>query len=182
MKIKAFRTYAGAVGTDIATAIVRPEEGVFHCKQLAFFSDAIGTFKVHIGSVSDLVNAAVAASTTCVINTNSAGDVKGYTPTTSDGIIIESDSGGYLFRQISAVASVSSATVSLTLDAAVTCSANDTFWIVKAADILSRTTTADERVTELRDSFSSNHRAPVAVEVSATGVNELSLSGMVYTI
>lgn len=164
---------SGTAGT--VYAYVGPVTGRAVCDSLAYDCDAAGTLKFYLARQKTTANAACSASATLVIDTDAAGKVGGAVLTTSDYVLIEDSSGtGWQLRSISAVAAVSSSTVSLTLGATATCAASDGIWIVRAANILS-IVTADETQNKLEDLFSSFPGFPVCVALTgSTGSKTVS--------
>jgi len=164
-----------ATGSGSATAIIGAAGGLIHCTNLSLFSDAVGTLKFYLASQRTTANAAVAASATLVIDTDTLGYVGGAVLTTNDFVIVADSSGtGYQQRSISVVGAVSSNTVELTLGATMTCAAGDVVYVVRAANIISRATTNDEATTDAKDQFNGFRDFPVSVVVTATGTDTLS--------
>jgi len=164
-----------ATGSGSATAIIGASGGLIRCTNLSLFSDAVGTLKFYLANERTTANAAVAASATLVIDTDASGYVGGAVLTTNDYVIVADSSGtGYQLRSISAVAAVSSSTVSLTLGATITCAEGDVIYVVRAANIISRATTNDESTTDAKDQFNGFSDYPVAVVVTATGTDTVS--------
>ena len=179
MRIVSLRSFQGVITSNLALAILSGQRGVIDILNLNFFSDAVGTLKFYLASLKESANAAVAADTALTIDTDTDGFVgDNAVVTTNDKVIVldsTAPSGqGLQLRGISAVAAVSSSTVLLTLDANITCKVDDVVYIVRSADIVSRATTDDERTTDAKDQASSKDGFPIAIEVSATGTNELS--------
>jgi len=164
-----------ATGSGSAEAIIGAAGGLIHCTNLSLFSDAVGTLKFYLASQRTTANAAVAASATLTIDTNPLGYVGGAVLTASDYVIVADSSGtGYQLRSVSVVGAVSGSVVELTLGAVMTCAAGDVVFVVRAANIISRATTADEATTDAKDQFNGFSDMPCAVLVTATGTDEVS--------
>lgn len=176
MERKMVKSFMGTASTDKALAIIPPQEGITELVNVNFFADAIGTYKKYPASVQTSASAACAASTTLVLVCASDGTFNGHTLTTSDYVIIADSSGtGLQLRTVSNAGTHSGTalTLSITLGATATCAAGDKVYIVKAADITSRATTADETRIDAKNQGASYYRMPIAVEVNATGTDTL---------
>jgi hypothetical protein len=174
MNLKGIGSVA-ASGSDTATAVIDPKNGTVKVRTLNYTSPAAGTLKAYRGRFNATANAAVSASATLVIDTDSAGKVGGAVLTTNDYVLVESAANGWQLRSISNVGAVSSSTVSLTLGSAITCAADDRVWVIRAADIAS-ITTGTETVNGLYDAFVSYSGGPLALQLAATGTCTLTAS------
>lgn len=163
-------------GTNTAGVVIPTGNGQIVANSVWYTSPAAGTLVIYRAKQSCVANAAVSASATLVIKTDSAGKVGGAVLTTNDYVIVEGSNGsGWQFRTISNVASVSASTVSLTLGSTITCAANDTIYVVRAADLVSLTT-ANETVRDARYIFNGYKGMPVYALLSATGTCHLSVA------
>lgn len=93
--------------------------------------------------------AAVAASTTVTVYASSSNNIAGFTPTTSDFLLVrDTGSNGYQLRQLTAVnGAYTSATkvMSYTVDSAVTCASGSPVYVVDATNnmLIPLTTTSE---------------------------------------
>jgi hypothetical protein len=140
-----------------------------------YTSPAIGTLKVYRASQKTKANAAVAASATLIVKTDAAGKVAGAVITTNDYVLVHDGSGSYQLRGINTVGTVSSETVELTLASAITCSALERVYIVRAADIATLATAAETQ-KDLRYVFNTFPGFPASVLLEATGTCRMSVS------
>ena len=174
---------AGVIASNLATVTIAPQDGLTELTNVNFFSDAVGTYKIYRPRHQTTANAAVAASATLVIDTDTEGKVGGSVIGATDYILVADTSGtGWQLVDVSSVAAVSSSTVSLTLGSSITCSADDGIYIVRVADILSRATTDDERVIDAKDQAVSFDRMPMVLQIAATGTNELTATFEVFRL
>jgi hypothetical protein len=165
-----------AEGTNTAGGVIAQGNGQINARSLWFTSPDVGTLVIYRAKQTCLANAAVSASTTLVVKTDSAGAVGGAVLTTNDFVIVASaTSASYQFRTISNVGAVSSGTVSLTLGSAITCSANDTVFVCRAADVVSLTTAAETQ-KNLLDVFNGFVNMPLYVLLSATGTCKVAVA------
>lgn len=163
--------FSGSGTSAAATSFVGPEAGVTVCTSMSWTNDAAGTLKFYRAKQKTTANAACSASTTLVIDTDSAGKVGGAVLTTNDFVLIEDSSGtGWQKRTLASVGAVSSSTVSLTLGATATCADGDRIWIVRAADVPTITLAA-ATVQDMGPLWNSYPNMPVYVEQNsdATG-------------
>jgi len=165
-------------GSGSAAATIPQQSGQIVCRRLGYTSAAAGTLDFYLARARSKANAAVSADTTLVVKTDSNGYFPGESTvmTTNDYVLVSnSTAGGTVFTlsAISAVAAVSSSTVSLTLATAVTCLANDPVFLIRAADIIS-TTTAEETVRDEYDAFAGYRQMPVHILLTATGTDKVS--------
>lgn len=161
-------------GSNSATVTIPPQDGVIVGRKINFTSPAAGTLTIYCAQSTATANAAVAADTTLVIDTDSNGYVDGAVLTTNDYVLVfHPTTGAATLSAISAVGAVSSSTVSLTLGTAITCSADDKIFIVRAAGIATHTT-ADE--TQDYEYFYAGiaPKMPVHLVLAATGTCRLS--------
>lgn len=174
--IKGINTFFGT-GSGTASVTIPQESGQIVCQRLGWDSAATGTLVIYRGSYRCKANAAVAADTTLVIKTDAAGKVEGYTPTTSDYVLVNNSTSGatrWYLASISSVAAVSSSTRSLGLGGAVTCAADDAIFIVSNSlgDIISMATAA-ESVRDIYYAFCSRRGMPVHLLLTATGTDRI---------
>lgn len=168
-------SFAGVISTDRALAVIPPQNGVVQLSNVNFFADAVGTYKILRPRHRTTANAAVTADTALPIVTDSNGYVGGKVISTSDFVLVADTSGtGWQLIAISAVGAVASSVVELTLASNVEVASGDYIYIVRAEDILSRATTADENRVDAKDQGTSFDNMPIAVEIAATGSNTLS--------
>lgn len=169
MRALNFGTFYGA-GTNTASATIPAQSsGLVRVMRIGWDSPGAGTLVIYRARELAKANAAVSADTTLVVKTDASGYVGGAVLTTNDYVLVSNPTtGAYVLSQISAVAAVSSSTVSLTLGTAITCSANQTIWIIRAADILTLTTAA-ESVRDLYDFVIGYQGYPIHFVLAATG-------------
>jgi hypothetical protein len=171
------RQTVSATGTNTTTAVIPPYNGQIVARNIWYDSPDAGTLTVYPASGKTTANAAVAAATTIVIVTDSAGKVDGAVIAATDWLIVhDSTAGGsgWQLRDVSTVAAVSSSTVSIVVTAALTCAAGDAVYIVRVADIAAHTTAA-ETIKDLAYLFSGYPDCPVALVLAATGTCRLSV-------
>ena len=174
-KIRQIGMFQGVITSNLALFIFPPNDGQIDILNLNFFSDAIGTLTFYRANLKEKAAAALSAGTGLQIDTDAAGLVTdGAVVTTSDFVIATDASGVGQLRGISTVSAVASSVVTLTLDANATVADNQAVYIVRAANVVQRATTNDERTIDAKDQATSFDKRPLAVEVSATGTNELS--------
>lgn len=166
MKKGMFRA-SGTTATGVM-AFVGPENGQIVCDSLSYTGDAAGLLKFYRAKQKTTANAACATSTALKLNTDVAGKLAGAVLTTSDVLIIADSSGtGLQLRTISAVAAVSSGTVTVTLSATAVAAAGDRVYVVRLADIHSITIAAETKVN-LLNLFNSFSGMPVVVEITGS--------------
>ena len=165
-------------GSGTAEVMIKSHNGMVVCRNLWYTSADAGTIGIYRARQKTTANAADSASVTLVINTDVLGYVGGSVLVAGDFVIVADSSGtGWQRREIDSggVAGVSDSTVSLTLTAAATCSADDVIFIVRTADIVSLTTAA-ETVRNEPYVFNGYRNMPVAVLLTATGADKLSIA------
>jgi len=115
-------------------------------------------------------SAASAASTTLKVYTGSVSNkVEGFTPTTSDYMLVNSPTSGYQLEKISAIASFDGTNVTTyTLANAVTCAANDVVYVCDADDIVTIAGLAASDQTEMHYMFVGYISNPVYLTIPAT--------------
>jgi len=163
-------------GSGTAKATIGAEVGQIVCARMAYTSAAAGTLVIYRPDIAARANAAVSASATLVIKTDATGYVEGYTPTTSDYVLVgNSTTSGttWYLQSISSVAGVSSSTRSLGLGGNIYCAADDFVFICKAANLVS-ITTGTETVNQIYDAFVGFKNMPVHVLLTATGTDMVS--------
>ncbi len=165
-----------ADGTNSAAGFVSPGNGVAVVRSMWYTSPGAGTLKFYPANAMTRAAAAVAASATLTIDTDSNGYVGGAVLTTSDWVLVADDSGtGWQARSISAVGTVASEVVSLTLNTTITCADANPVYVVRDADIVTLTT-ADETVQGVEYVFNGIGTNPFYAVLAATGACRLSLA------
>lgn len=161
-----------ATGTDSASYTIPETIGQAICSRLGWDSPGAGTLVIYRAGYRTKASAAVSNSTSLVIVATS-GTVEGYTPTTSDYVLVFNSSGTgtkWYLQSISDAGSGTGATKTLTLGGAIYCSANDAVYIVSNSDgDIITLTTASESVRDLYDAFCSRRCKPVHLVLAATG-------------
>lgn len=171
IRVKTFQ----ADGENTAPLFVPPENGQFRAASMWYTSPGAGTIKAYPARSKIRANADVAASLTLVVDTDSAGKVDGAVLTDSDWVLVNDSSGtGWQARSISAVAAVSSGTVSLTLNASIICAEDDMIHIVRAADIKT-VTVAAETEKQVENAFSGIGLGALYIILAATGTCQLTI-------
>ena len=165
-------------GTTTASFTLPPGVGQIVCTRLGWDGPAAGTLAIYVASFKCKANAAVATSTALTIKTDASGYVEGYTPTSSDYVIVNNSTSGttrWYLASISVVAAVSSSTRLLTLASNVVCAASDSIYIVSNSlgDIITFTI-ASESVRNVQDAFVGRRGLPVHILMSATGTNRFN--------
>jgi len=162
-------------GTNTASLTIPEGHGQVVCESLWYTSPGAGTLVIYRVKQKATANAAVAADTALVIDTDSAGKVGGAVLTTSDYVLVfdSGGTGGWQLSAVSAVAAVSSSTVSLTLGTAITCAAGDSVFVCRAADIVTMVT-ATETQKDIRNAFNGFRAMPVHAVLAATGTCQFS--------
>ena len=168
----------GQVFNSGATSIsltINPRGGNIVGRRMWYTSPGTGSIIVYRPRTKMLANAAVSADTTLVVKTDASGYVEGAVISTNDKVLVQNPTtGAWVLAAVSSVAAVSSSTVSLGLGTAVTCSAAQVVYLVRAADIVTLVT-GTETKTDLDYWFIGMGREmPVHIVMAATGTNYLA--------
>lgn len=169
--------FQGVITSNLALAILAAADGRTDILNLNFFADAIGTLKFYRPSIKTTAAADLSSGTALDIDTDASGFIDdGAVVTTNDFVIIADSAvggSGHQLRAISNVGAVSSNVVRLTV-ASSDVQEDDIVYIVRIANVVSRATGVDEIVVDAKDQATSFPNFPLAIEVAATGTNELS--------
>lgn len=160
-----------------STAVTIPAgEGLVVGRHTWYTSPAAGTITVYRPRSMAVANAAVAADTALVVKTDAAGKIDGAVATTNDYILaLDPSTGAAVLSKISTVAAVSSSTVALTMATALTCTASQVLYLIRAADIVV-VTTAAATVNDMDNWFvGKGFRMPVHIVMAATGTNLIAV-------
>lgn len=168
--------YQGVIASNLATKMLAAEDGIISLLSTNFFSDAVGTLKFFRYDKKTTLDSAESASDTIDLKTDAAGDIGKHTPVAGDFLAVPVVGGVLEYHALDSVGAVSAGvrTFNLAGAASVTVAAGETVYLCRAAEVMSRATTDDERVIDGRDLANSKEFFPLYIEVSATGTNELS--------
>jgi hypothetical protein len=157
-------------GSGTAAVTVPAGNGLVVGRRAWYTSPAAGTIGIYRPRTRFAANAAVTATTTLVAKSDANGYVDGAVFTTNDYLLVSNPTtGAWVLSKISAVAAVSSSTVSLTIATAVTCSADQEIYLVRAADIVS-VVTGTETNYDMDNWFVGRARGmPVYILLTASG-------------
>lgn len=119
-------------GTDSATIVLPPKNGISVVKRLWYKSPAGGTITVARYKLKTDAVAAVAAASSLVVNTDALGYINGSQILSSDILLICGSNGsGWQIATMSSVGIPSDSTVELTLNETITCAAGDAVYIAR---------------------------------------------------